>query len=158
MNSKLKWNVVFAGQFTTWLFHRSRRACGWNSRTGRLAEFATTALTARIQKRKRFEHYAQLADFLMRVLIFPGVQLQAAFHQERTTFLEILADDFGLSAKRINIHKSYFFLRFPRFVLPSAVQRHADLGNRSALRGIPQLRISCEVARQDDFVEVGHKT
>jgi len=95
---------------------------------------------------------------LVRLLVFPGVQPQTAFHQDGTALLQILADRFCLTAKSVDIDESDFFLGLSGFSLPGAIDGQANLRNGCALRRLAQFGVARQVSSENDFVKVGHKT
>src|SRR5215831_2938390 len=80
--SGLKGNVVFFGRLRLRLSGFGRTAGSGSDRRGRFGA-AAIAGAAGVNKRKAFEDDFQFALLLVRVLVFPLVELEAAFHQER---------------------------------------------------------------------------
>lgn len=94
--------------------------------------------------------------FLSGLLVVPLVKLEPAFDQNRTPFLQILADGFGLTAESVHINESHFLALFAGFGGPVAINRKTEFSNGGSLGSVAQFRIARQVPGQDDFVEVGH--
>ncbi len=99
----------------------------------------------------------QLALFLVSVLVLPLVEFEPALDQERPPLFHVLGDDLGLAPEGIDIDESDLFLGLAGLGLPGPVDGQADAGDGGAFGGVAQVGVACEVAREDDFVEAGHR-
>src|ERR1043166_7349811 len=109
-----------------------RRSVGWSGGSAggfgtRRSSGAAFRHLARIHELKSLEHDAELALFLVGLLVVPGIQTQAPLDEDRPPFLEILSNRFGLATERIDVHESHFFLLLPAFICPGAINRQAEL-------------------------------
>src|SRR3989338_2083778 len=88
-----------------------------------------------------FRHYLRFGS-LCPVLSFPISGLQSAFHQNRTAFLQILADRVRLLAENDDIVKLDFLLFFSLLVSPNSVGGDSKIRHQRTGRKSFQLRIS----------------
>src|SRR5205807_1212143 len=96
------------------------------------------------------------ALFLVRSLVLPLIQFEAALNQNGISFLEILRNDFGLAIPCLNINKSDVLLGLATFAFPTPVDGYSKVGKGSPLRSITQFRVSGKIAGEDDFIKTGH--
>src|SRR5436305_2846387 len=132
----------------------------WRGRARRRASAAgfvsiTTAL-ATADQLHAFGDNATLAAFLSRLFVIPGIELQPAFDEDGTAFLQIFADDLRRAAPERYIDKGGFLALLPRIGRVDTVHGEADLRDGGSLRRVAYLRIARQVADQNDFVKAGH--
>src|SRR5437867_544775 len=93
-----KRNVVFLVRRRLGFDRSFGRRCG-GSRSGRRRSSAwtiggrRTLAPAGIEELKILEHNPELAPFLVGLFVVPGLVTQPAFHENRTTLLQILRND-----------------------------------------------------------------
>ena len=93
-----------------------------------------------------FADHTQSRTFLTGLLIVPGVQLEAAFNENRTPFFQILAGNLGLPCPKRHVDKSRLFFFFAIFPGIYPVDGETDLRNCSALGRVPYLRVTSQIA------------
>ena len=81
-----------------------------------------------------------LLRFLTRLFVIPGVELEAAFDENRAALFQILTRDFGGAAPESHIDEGDFFalLAVIERVLP--IHGDAEIGDRAAFRRVTHLR------------------
>src|SRR5947207_2795593 len=86
------------------------------------------ALTAApgIDESEALQHDFEFAQFLVSVLVFPGILFETTFDEQRATLFHVLGDDFGLTPPSVHINEAHFFFRLPALALPRAVDRKPD--------------------------------
>jgi hypothetical protein len=97
----LGWGGVGFGRL--WRGGRGRSG-GWTA--------PSVATVAAVHELKVFDNHLEFALLLVRVFIFPLVESQPAFDQDRAPLFQVLADDFGRAPERVRVHKGRFFLGF----------------------------------------------
>ena len=124
-------------------------------RAGRLAASAAATAAAFAA-----EHLHPLADdaelVILLAVLFPAVELQPPFDQNRRALAEIFTGNFGGSAPERHVDKRRFLDPFAVGVLAPVVDGQADFGDRHAAGDVSQLRIARQVADQDHSIEAGH--
>ena len=108
-------------------------------------------------KREALQDDLEFALLLVGVLVFPLVELEAAFHQERAALLQVLGDDLGLPAEGIHINKGDLFFGLAGLAFPVRLIARPNLGDGRAFGRVAQFGVAGQVAREDDFVEVSHR-
>jgi hypothetical protein len=102
-----------------------------------------------------FCDYAQFASFLT-FRRFPGSVSESAFDEKLPTFLKALGAQLGISSERLDVYEAGVFFPFSIWSAVYLVYGDAEVAYwRSAWRK-PQFRVSCQVAHNEDFVEVSH--
>jgi hypothetical protein len=91
------------------------------------------------------------------VLVGVLAGLQAPFHVDRATLLEVFTGDLGHAVEEGDAVPFGFFLALTTgLVLPLAAGRHRDVADGRAAGQVAHLGILAEVADDDDFVDRGH--
>ena len=138
-----EWNVVFDRRRFGFAI-RLRRGSGGSRGAGSAGGGGLTAVT--IDELKRFSNDAEFALLLIGLLIFPGVELQAAFDQDGPALLKILTDDLSGAPESIDVDKRNFFLRLASFIFPGAIDGQTELCNGGPFGGVAQLGIAGQVS------------
>src|ERR1035438_10812493 len=103
----LEWDVVLFG-FGRWGSGGSgssrRRGRGSRRASARRVGQSAAVSALCIDERKALQPNPEFTLFLMSVLIFPLVELEPAFHEDRAALLEVLGDDLALSIP--SLHRS----------------------------------------------------
>src|SRR5262249_26563601 len=99
-----------------------------------------------IDERKALQHNPQFALFLVGILVFPLVQLKAAFHKQWAPLFEVLADHLGLAAIRLDIDKRDLLLGFASLGLPLPIYGQPEACDCGSFGGVFGLGIAGEIA------------
>src|SRR5690606_16142158 len=89
---------------------------------------------------------------LIAVLVGPFPGLQPAFHKGLTALGEILPAEFTELAPNHNPVPFRALLALPAFVGPAFVGGQVEVGYRSPVTGVPDLRVSSEPSDEDYLV------
>src|SRR5690606_33200279 len=109
------------------------------------------------------EHRHLLADdlqptaVLSRLLVLPGIHLQAALNQHRPPLCQIFPCDLRRSPPERDIDECHFlFAGIRLFIEPLPINSQPNVGDRCPIRNVANLGVACEISNQNDFVEAGH--
>src|SRR4051812_33937434 len=91
---------------------------------------------------------------LLSALVLPFAPLEAPVDRDRTALRQVLSAVLALRAPYRDVEVVRLVDPLPRLVLPARVHRHAETADRGAASGVPELRVTCEVARDDHAVQV----
>ena len=116
-----------------------------------------TTITATTKQLHAVSNNLQLGSFLAGFLVVPLVHLQATFDECRATLGKVFASNLCGSSPQRNVDKRHFFTAFVgAFVRVVVVDCQSDVADCRAPGGVTHLRVTGQIAHQNDFVERGH--
>src|SRR5262245_17568451 len=101
-------------------------------------------------------HYAQTRSLLSGLLVVPGVHLQSPFDEDRSAFFQVLAGNLGCSSPERDIDKRNFLALVAAVSRISPIYSHAEIANGAPFGSVTHFRITCDISKQKNFVEVRH--
>src|SRR4029077_20442722 len=149
LQETLKRNFVFVRFGRRRLF---RRCTGLSAFSGRLAP----AWRATSEQLHVVGDYAQSRSLLSGLLIVPRIHLEPTFDKNRSAFFQILAGNLGRSSPERDIDKRDFLALFTAVSRISSIYGDAEIANGTAFGRVTHFRITCDISKQKNFVEVRH--
>lgn len=99
---------------------RTCRRCAAAIRSTAAPEITAVAASTS-QESHSFKNDTQAAPLLLSLFVFPAIGPKPAFNEKRLPFLKVLADEFSLLTKSIDVDESDFLLHLARLVFPFAI-------------------------------------
>ena len=90
------------------------------------------------------------------LLVVPCVHLQPAFDENRSALFQVLTGHLRCSSPERDIHKCDFLALLATVGGVSTVYGDSKVADGAAFRRVTHLRIACDIAEQENFVEIGH--
>lgn len=100
---------------------RTCRRCAAAIRSTAAAPEITAVAVSTTKERHSFKNDTEAAPLLLSLFVFPAIGPKPAFHEKRLPFLKVLADEFRLLTKSIDVNESDFLLHLARLVFPFAI-------------------------------------
>src|SRR4029077_2071567 len=101
-------------------------------------------------------YHAETRSLLPGLLVVPRVHLQPPFDENRSAFFQVLASDLRCSSPEGDIDKRDFLALFAAIGRVSPIHRYAEIADGAAFGGVTHFRITCDISKQKNFVEVRH--
>lgn len=120
---------------------------------------SSSACSAFGQELDVFADDAKLGAFLPGLLVFPCVELEAAFDEDAAALGEVVGCDFSLTVPEGDVDKSGFFLPVGVFGGSGdiAVDGKPDVGDGCAFGCVSDFGVCGQIPHEEDFVEIRHK-